>query len=38
MGKTASRAVSWVTGVKPDAVMIRGRRAYLLLQQEIEEE
>src|SRR5271169_1470353 len=38
MGKTASRAVPWVTGVKPAAVTIRGRRAYLLLQQEIEEE
>ena len=38
MGKTASRAVPWVTRVKPAAVTIRGRRAYLLLQQEIEEE
>jgi hypothetical protein len=38
MRKAASRAVPWVTRVKPAAVMIRGRRAYLLLQQEIEEE
>jgi hypothetical protein len=38
MRKAASRAVPWVTGVKPAAVTIRSRRAYLLLQQEIEEE